>query len=61
MLSVLAACVHLLRGAQGEPWLLGHGRILRGLVRRGLAEEYRVVPGGRTYYRATPAGLETTR
>lgn len=61
MLATLKACLRLVGGAQGEPWLLGHGRVLRALVRRGLAEEYRVTPSGRVYFRATTDGLAVVR
>lgn len=57
MLTAMRAAAQLGRGYQGEPWLVSrYWRVPGACVRRGWAEEYRVTPAGRTYYRLTDAG-----
>lgn len=57
MLASLRRALELESGYQGEPWVTSrYWRVPPALVRRGWAEEYRVTPRGRTYYRMTPAG-----
>jgi hypothetical protein len=44
-------------GHQGEPWIIATFSVRAGLVDRGLAEPYQVVPGrGPVNYRITDAG-----
>jgi hypothetical protein len=57
MLRALRRAVDLEQnGFQGVAWVAGPERTVQACVRRGLAEEYRVTPNGRPYYRITDAG-----
>lgn len=58
MVTALRNALELEKRFQGEPWVAArYRRTCAALVRRGLAEEYRVTPTGQaTYYRITPAG-----
>lgn len=58
MLAAMRAAAALANGYQGEPWLRSrYWRVPAACVRRGWAEEYRVTPAGRTFYRLSEAGL----
>lgn len=57
MLAALRGALRLEQGAQGEPWVVSrYRRTCVACVRRGLATEYQITPGGRVYYRISEAG-----
>lgn len=60
MLAALRRALWLEKhGPQGEPWVTHPSWIvLAACQRQGLAELYRVHPGGAPYYRITPAGRD---
>ena len=57
MLAALRNALRLEQGYQGEPWVAGrYRRTALACARRGLADEYRVTPNGRPYYRISDVG-----